>query len=153
MRAAEPATFDPRMRVDYTGGIAQAIDEQNGIRDDLTLATLLVHFLVVLSPSTATSGASAILWVVGAPAVLGLLLSLTIASLTISYLNINTAFLISIILGNGINSPIILLGALRRGAAGGQARDAGAGVGDDPSRSPASSPPWRPPASPTARCS
>ena len=30
--------------------------------------------------------------------------------MTIKYLNINTAFLISIILGNGINSPIILLG-------------------------------------------
>ena len=52
----------------------------------------------------------ALLWVIGAPAVLGLLISLFIASLTIKYLNLNTAFLISIILGNGINSPIILLG-------------------------------------------
>src|SRR5207302_1512314 len=47
--------------------------------------------------------------VIGAPALLGLLLALTLASLTIHYLNINTAFLISIILGNGINSPIVLL--------------------------------------------
>ena len=38
----------------------------------------------------------AILWVIGAPAVLGLLLALFLASLTIHYLNINTAFLISI---------------------------------------------------------
>ena len=62
----------------------------------------------------------ALLWVIGAPAVLGLLIALFLASVTIKYLNINTAFLISIILGNGINSPIILLGALRRGAAVGQ---------------------------------
>ena len=50
------------------------------------------------------------MWVIGAPAVLGLLMALFLASVTIKYLNINTAFLISIILGNGINSPIILLG-------------------------------------------
>ena len=49
--------FDPQLRVDYTGGIAQAIDQQNGIRDDLTMATLVVHRRACCWPSTATSGA------------------------------------------------------------------------------------------------
>jgi predicted RND superfamily exporter protein len=104
-----PKRFDPHLRVDYTGGIAQAIDEQNGVRDDLTLATLLVLFCVAAAILSYFRRVG-LLWVIGAPAVLGLLISLFIASITIKYLNINTAFLISIILGNGINSPIILLG-------------------------------------------
>ena len=41
VHATNPGAFDPKLRVDYTGGIAQALDEQNGMRDDLTLATLL----------------------------------------------------------------------------------------------------------------
>jgi hypothetical protein len=109
VKATAPASFDPKLRVDYTGGIAEAIDEQNGMRDDLTLATLLCTSCVLLAIFSYFRRV-ALLWVIGAPAVLGLLISLFIASLTIKYLNINTAFLISIILGNGINSPIILLG-------------------------------------------
>jgi predicted RND superfamily exporter protein len=107
--ALHPERFDPALRVDYTGGIAQAIDEQNGIETDLTLATILCTSLVLLGIYSYFRRIG-LLWVIGAPAVLGLLLSLTLASVTIKYLNINTAFLISIILGNGINSPIILLG-------------------------------------------
>ncbi len=109
VKAAGPGRFDPKLRVDYTGGIAQAIDQQNGVRDDLTLATLLV-LLCVGAAILSYFRRLGLLWVIGAPAVLGLLISLFIASLTIKYLNMNTAFLISIILGNGINSPIILLG-------------------------------------------
>ncbi|HWE29773.1 MAG TPA: MMPL family transporter, partial [Polyangia bacterium] len=104
-----PAQFNPKLGVYFTGGIAQAIDQQNGIRDDLTLATLLCTSLVLLAIYSYFRRVG-LLWVIGAPAVLGLLISLFIASLTIKYLNINTAFLVSIILGNGINSPIILLG-------------------------------------------
>jgi predicted RND superfamily exporter protein len=104
-----PGQFDGKLRIEYTGGIAQAIDEQNGIRDDLTWATILCTTCVLLAIYSYFRRV-ALLWVIGAPAVLGVLLALFIASLTIHYLNINTAFLISIILGNGINSPIILLG-------------------------------------------
>ena len=105
----DPKKFDAHMRVDYTGGIAEAIDQQNGMRDDITLASITV-FVCVLLAIFSYFRRIGILWVIGAPAVLGLLISLFIASITIKYLNINTAFLISIILGNGINSPIILLG-------------------------------------------
>ena len=103
-----PTSFHPSLRVQYSGGIAQAIDEQNGIRDDLALASILC-FLAVMAVIYAYFRRALLLWVIGAPAVLGLLLSLTIAEIFIRYLNMNTAFLISIILGNGINAPIILL--------------------------------------------
>lgn len=104
----DPAKFHPQLVVEYTGHVAQAIDEQNGIRDDLTTATAVCFSLVLLS-IWLYFRRFGLLLVIGAPAVLGLLLSLMLASYTIHYLNINTAFLISIILGNGINSPIVLL--------------------------------------------
>jgi uncharacterized membrane protein YdfJ with MMPL/SSD domain len=106
--AVDPRRFDPHMVVEFSGGIAQAIDEQDGIRADLTLATL-VCFALVLLAIYVYFRRWALLVVIGAPAVLGLLLALALASIGIRYLNLNTAFLISIILGNGINSPIILL--------------------------------------------
>jgi uncharacterized protein len=108
IKRVNPGAIDPHIVVEYTGAIAQAIDEQNGIRDDLTIATGLCGFGVLLV-ILLYFRRLALLIVIGAPAVLGLLLSLMLASVTIHYLNINTAFLISIILGNGINSPIILL--------------------------------------------
>lgn len=104
----KPASFNAQMRVDYTGNIAQALDEQSGIREDLTVATLLC-LVGVLGVIWLYFRRIGMLIVVGAPAVLGLLCVLALASVTVKYLNINTAFLISIILGNGINAPIILL--------------------------------------------
>jgi predicted RND superfamily exporter protein len=117
-----PRHFNADMKVEYTGAIAQALDQQNGLRDDITLATLLCTTCILLAIYSYFRRA-ALLWVIGAPAVLGLLISLLIASLTIHYLNINTAFLTAIILGNGINSPIILLGRY------GEERQAGKSVG------------------------
>ncbi len=104
----QPHTFHPQMEVQYTGAIAMGIDEHNAIRDDLTIATAICASLVLLVIYLYFRRA-ALLLVIGAPAFLGLLLALAMAQITIHYLNANTAFLISIILGNGINSPIILL--------------------------------------------
>ncbi|MSP63258.1 MAG: hypothetical protein EXR72_23535 [Myxococcales bacterium] len=108
VRRIDPKRFHPAMQVEYTGHIAMAIDEANAIRDDLTLATTLCTTLVLLS-ILLYFRRILVLWVVGAPAILGLLLALALAQLTVHFLNANTAFLISIILGNGINSPIILM--------------------------------------------
>jgi predicted RND superfamily exporter protein len=116
------ARFHPQMKVEYTGAIAMALDEHAAIRDDLTLATALCTTLVLLV-IWLYFRRLALLWVIGSPAVLGLMIALALARLTIHYLNANTAFLISIILGNGINSPIILLARF------GEERRAGAAVG------------------------
>lgn len=104
----DPRKFSPKLDVEYTGNVAMSIDEQNAIRDDLTLATAICTTLVLLAIWLYFRRV-AVLAAVGAPAVLGLLLALAIARVSVHYLNANTAFLISIILGNGINSPIILL--------------------------------------------
>jgi hypothetical protein len=118
-----PTSIHPQLKVDYTGHIAAAIEQQNGVRDDLQLATLTVLFIVLFVIWLYFRRAALIL-VIGIPTVLGVTVSIAIALLTIKYLNVNTAFLISIILGNGINSPIILL------ARYGEERHAGRRVGE-----------------------
>ena len=42
----DPARFHPRMTVQLGGHLAQAIEEQDSIRDDLTLATLVCSALI-----------------------------------------------------------------------------------------------------------
>jgi len=116
-----PARFHPQMTVRYTGPIAMTIEEHNSVRHDLTLATTLCTALVLLA-LWLYFRRLALVVLVGVPAVLGLLAALAIAALSIHYLNANTAFLISIILGNGINAPIVLL------ARYGEERRAGAPV-------------------------
>jgi predicted RND superfamily exporter protein len=106
--AQQPQRFHPELRVEYSGAIAMAIDEQAAVRQDLTRATAVCVLLVLVAIYLYVRRL-AVLAVVGAPAVLGVVAALVLARFTIHYLNANTAFLISIILGNGINSPIILL--------------------------------------------
>jgi predicted RND superfamily exporter protein len=109
VKRVNPSHFGTHIAVEYTGGIAQEIDELNGIREDVTWASVIC-LTCVFAAIYSYFRRVGLLLVIGAPAVLGVLGSLFIASLTIHYLNINTAFLITIILGNGINSPIIVLG-------------------------------------------
>jgi predicted RND superfamily exporter protein len=108
IRAVGPAKFHSQMKIEYSGHIPIALDEHAAVRDDLSLASLTCISLVLLVIYLYFRR-FAVLLVIGAPAVLGLLLSLALARYTIHYLNANTAFLTSIILGNGINTPIILL--------------------------------------------
>jgi len=105
---AKPTQFHPRMQVEYTGPVAMSIDEHNAIRDDLARATGICTTLVLLVIWLYFRRA-ALLLILGAPVALGLVLALALARMSIHYLNANTAFLISIIVGNGINSPIVLM--------------------------------------------
>lgn len=103
-----PSSFHPQLKVLYTGHIPIALAEQSAIRDDITFATVLCTTLVMIAIYLYFRRFG-IMLIIGAPAFMGVLLSLALASVTIHHLNINTAFLISIILGNGINTPIVLL--------------------------------------------
>ncbi len=106
--AIDPSRFHPAMHVELGGHLAQTIEDQDSIRDDLTFATLACSTLIFAVIWLYFRRVSLVL-IVGAPAVLGLLVALALASVTLGALNLNTAFLISIILGNGINAPIVLL--------------------------------------------
>jgi predicted RND superfamily exporter protein len=94
--------------VEYAGGVQNTIEEQAALVEDLELSTVLVALLV----------AGAMLYFYRAfRASMALLISLFygtfwtfgVAYFVIGYLNANSAFLGSIVLGNGINFPIIFL--------------------------------------------
>ncbi len=103
-----PESFHPELKVRYTGHIPMAIAEQSAVRDDITFATILCTTLVLVAIFLYFQRIG-IMFAIGLPTFMGVLLALALASVTVHFLNINTAFLISIILGNGINTPIVLL--------------------------------------------
>ena len=103
-----PASFHPQMKVNYTGHIALALGEQRTVQENITLATLVCIAVVMLTIYLYFRRVGMLL-VVTFPALYGVLLALMLAQILIKYLNINTAFLVSIIIGNGINTPIVLL--------------------------------------------
>lgn len=103
-----PHTFHPQMRIEWSGQVAMALEEQRAVRSDLTAASTVTATLVLLLLYLHFRRP---LWVLFSflPAFLGVLFALLVARCTYTYLNANTAFLIAIILGNGINTPIVLL--------------------------------------------
>lgn len=103
-----PTRFHPQMKINYTGHIALALGEQQTVQENITLATLVCVACVMLTIYLYFRRVGMLL-VVTMPALYGVLLALMLAQVVIKYLNINTAFLVSIIIGNGINTPIMLL--------------------------------------------
>ncbi|MBJ6765470.1 MMPL family transporter [Myxococcaceae bacterium JPH2] len=109
VQALHPEHFDPSMRVGYDGEVATMMEEQAALQSDL-----LTSGVVVLA------GVTGVLWLYfrrwrALAAIIGSLMvgcSVTfgLADVLIGHLNANTAFLGSIVVGNGINAAIIYLG-------------------------------------------
>jgi predicted RND superfamily exporter protein len=103
-----PASYDAGMRILYTGGVQNTIEEQDALVADLELSTILTVVVVGLAMVyffrawRATAALMAALFV-------GTLWTFGIAYFAVGYLNANSAFLGSIVIGNGINFPIIFL--------------------------------------------
>jgi predicted RND superfamily exporter protein len=97
-----------KLRVGYSGEVAEIVEEQASLVADLAASTAVVTALVFL-----------VLWLYFRrwPAIAALLLALGsgtaltfgIADLLVGHLNANTAFLGCIVLGNGINVGIIVV--------------------------------------------
>ena len=110
-----PERYAAGMKYGLTAEVAERVEEMQGLIADLTLSGLLVGFLVLGS----------IVWffhswrslpVLGIPLVLGTLAAFGLVALpplAIRHLNANTAFLGSIVVGNGINCGIMLLARYR----------------------------------------
>jgi predicted RND superfamily exporter protein len=115
--SVQPKRFHPQLKVDFTGAYPITLDEQAAIKHDLVstaglclaliAAALLFYFRRVRS-----------MYLLGLTLVCGCAWSFALAFFTVGYLNVQTAFLGSIIAGTGINYGIILLARyfeLRRG--------------------------------------
>jgi predicted RND superfamily exporter protein len=96
------------MHLGLTGDVIAQLEERAALENDLVWATgvcvTLVCVVVILF-----YGRFRALMFVGAPALIGVTVAFAAAELAFGYLNASTAFLGSIVIGNGINFPIIQL--------------------------------------------
>ena len=104
----DPKSFAGDLEVRFTGGVQDLIEEHEALIEYLALSTVVVCLLVAIA-----------MWVYfrSVVATVCLLLSLFAGTLwtfgagyfIVGYLNANSAFMASIVIGNGINFGIILL--------------------------------------------
>jgi predicted RND superfamily exporter protein len=113
--ALGPAKYAPGLRVGYASDVAINVEELDGLEADLSLSSVLVVLAVIAAivvyyrwwPSVP---------VLIPPLFLATVYAFAIASLppaNITELNSNTAFLGSIIVGNGVNVGLVLLARYR----------------------------------------
>jgi predicted RND superfamily exporter protein len=104
--------YPPGLRVAFTGDVANLIEEHDAILADLSLSSVLVFLLVgLLIVGYFRSPRSVLVVLMGV--VPGLLATFAAGRLVVGHLNSNTAFLGSIIAGNGINYPLLFLAYFR----------------------------------------
>ncbi|MES1210181.1 MAG: MMPL family transporter [Pseudomonadota bacterium] len=97
------------VRFGVAGDVIRALAEQNGLVRGMTIATLLTVAAVLAGMLLYFRSGAAVL-ALGWSLTVGALAAFAITDLTIGHLNIASAFLSSIVVGNGINFGIILLG-------------------------------------------
>lgn len=103
-----PERVRPDMRVNLGGPVATGIATRQAIENDIKLVTFTCLVVVGLSIMIYFRRIRAVP-LVGIPAIAGTLVAFAVADLAFGYLNSSTAFLGSIIVGNGINYAIVLM--------------------------------------------
>jgi hypothetical protein len=113
--ANPPSGYHPAMQVMPAGPVMATLRNREAVEHDIVAVTLAC--IVIIGLSIAFFFRDIQFWralpLVVAPAAIGTLVAFAAAALGFGYLNSSTAFLGSIILGNGINYAIVLLAAFR----------------------------------------
>jgi predicted RND superfamily exporter protein len=102
----DPAQYAPGLTVSYAGHVTSNILEHEALAEDLLLATVLV-LLAVAAAVVVYNRTWKAVFAVGFPLMVGTLVTFGLAELFVGSLNSNTAFLGSIVVGNGINVGLI----------------------------------------------
>jgi predicted RND superfamily exporter protein len=105
---ARAAPGAPPPEVGYAGDAAISVEELAALQQDLTVSGVLVLALVAAAVAGFFRWWAAPL-VLGAPLLVGIAWGFGLASLVVPHLGGSTAFLGSIVVGNGINPGILLL--------------------------------------------
>ncbi len=108
VQALNPSKYASDLRVEYAGNLVVAGEEHEALKNELTTAVLLTVGLVLFAILIFFRNWRAPLILGGALAV-PVLVTFGFAELAVDYLNTSTAFLGSIVIGNGINPNIIWL--------------------------------------------
>jgi predicted RND superfamily exporter protein len=103
-----PESFHPKMRAEVSGPIATAIASRQAVERDILWVTVTCLVVVALSIGLYFRRLRSIP-LTGVPAMIGAMVAFGVAQLAFGYLNSSTAFLGSIILGNGINYAIVVM--------------------------------------------
>lgn len=104
----KPATYASDVEIRFAGGVQDMLEEHHALIEDLELSTILVMVLVTVAM---------VVFYRSIRSTIALMFSLLMGTLwtfgasyfAVGYLNANSAFLGSIVIGNGINFGIILL--------------------------------------------
>ena len=108
IRENDPHAFHPEM-TDFVGGpVATAIATREAVERDILWVTVTCLGIVALSIALYFRQLRS-LPLIATSAVIGTVMAFAVAELAFGYVNSSTAFLGSIILGNGINYAIILM--------------------------------------------
>ena len=117
--------FHPEMKVGFAGDIPNAVAEKESTLSEAAWASGIA-FLLILGGIVVYYRSPWSLIVISLPALMGVGAAYAFATATFGYVNTPGAFLGAIILGNGINYPIVLLSRYRefraRGMSGDEAR-------------------------------
>jgi predicted RND superfamily exporter protein len=103
-----PESYDPTLRVGFNGDVSSLVEEQEALIEDLASSTAVVLIFVMLALWLYFRRWSAILAISAALAA-STAITFGLGYFMVGHLNANTAFLGSIVLGNGINVSIILV--------------------------------------------
>lgn len=111
LAALDPQSYAPGLRVGFAGDVAIQVEETSALMTDLSVSSVLVVALVIVVIVVFYRWPGSVL-VLLPPLLLATVFSLSLASLPpfgVTELSSNTAFLGSIIVGNGVNFGIVLL--------------------------------------------
>jgi predicted RND superfamily exporter protein len=103
-----PSRYHPEMKAEVSGAIATTIANRQAIEQDLEVVTTSCVLIVVLSIGFYFRRIRSIP-LTGIPAFVGAAMAFAVADLSFGYLSSSTAFLGSIIIGNGINYAIVFM--------------------------------------------
>ncbi len=102
------ASYHPEMKVGFTGDIGNASDEKKALVSDAAKA-FLIALAIILSVIVLYYRSLWSLVVIFVPTFCGVAAAYAFAYVVFGYINTAGAFLGAIILGNGINYPVVLL--------------------------------------------
>ncbi|MCW5811890.1 MAG: MMPL family transporter [Labilithrix sp.] len=114
--------FHPEMKVGFAGDIPNAVAEKESTLSEAAWASGIA-FLLILAGIVVYYRSPWSLVVISIPALMGVGAAYAFATATFGYVNTPGAFLGAIILGNGINYPIVLLSRYREFRARGMERE------------------------------
>lgn len=107
-----PASFNPEMKVGFGGDVPNAIQEKESLISEAAYASVLAAVLILAGVAIYFRSLWALV-IIGVPPLVGMGCAYTYAKLSIGYVNTVGLFLGAIILGNGVNYPIVLLSRYR----------------------------------------